>query len=80
MTPAGGTDVERLIVEILEGFGHDRARLVRDADLEELDVDSLDLIELVQILEEDHEIVVSLEEIRAADPQTLGDVLDVVAR
>jgi len=80
MTTPGGPALEQIVLDALAGFGHDRARLVRDADLEQLDIDSLDLIELVQILEEDHGIVIRLEEIQAVDPQTLGDVLDVIGR
>lgn len=71
-------ELERIVVEALAGFGHDRAQLVREADLEELNVDSLDLIELVLILEEDHGVVVPMADIRSADPQTLGDVLDAI--
>lgn len=80
VTSDGAEDRERLVLQILASFGHDPARLVREAPLERLDIDSLDFVELVQILEEDHGIKVRADAIRAAEPQTVGDVLDVICR
>ena len=80
MTKPSGAELERIVVEIVASFGHDASLLVPDAELDRLDIDSLDLIELVQVLEEDHGIIVALDDIRAAEPQTFGQVLDVIAR
>ena len=77
MTAPSG-DLEQLVVQIFSRFGHDPARLVREMDLEELNVDSLDLVELVLILEEDHGIVIGVDDIRKTNPQTLGDLIDLI--
>lgn len=46
------------------------------APLADVEIDSLDLVELTQILEEDHELRVSASAF--ADVVSVGDVLDVV--
>jgi acyl carrier protein len=75
-----GSRLEQAVVEIIASFGHDPAQLTRDADLGDLDLDSLDMIELAQVLEEDHGVVVNLDAVRAAEPKTLGDVVDAISR
>ncbi len=71
--------VEAEIAKALESFGADPAQINRDAAFEALDVDSLDLVELAQIVEE--EFGVRLEGDDVAKLKTVGDAIDtVVAR
>ncbi|HEX5781794.1 MAG TPA: phosphopantetheine-binding protein [Solirubrobacteraceae bacterium] len=42
--------VEKTVVEALPQFGVDESQITREATFEELDVDSLDLAELSQII------------------------------
>ncbi|MEH3053616.1 MAG: acyl carrier protein [Patulibacter minatonensis] len=71
-------DIEGRIERALAAFDVDTANLAQDATLEELDIDSLDIVELSQILHDDYEI-----DIKPADFQgstTYGDALAVVYR
>jgi len=69
-------DVETAVIEALASFGADPEVLTRDATLEEVDVDSLDLVELTQVVEERYEI--SLESADFKKIKTVGDVVDLV--
>ena len=51
-TTATPEAVEARIVEALASFGPDIEQVTRDATFEELDIDSLDLVELAQIVED----------------------------
>jgi acyl carrier protein len=44
--------VERVVIEAIEGLGPDADDVTRDAAFEALEIDSLDLIELAQIVED----------------------------
>ncbi|HTX30814.1 MAG TPA: phosphopantetheine-binding protein [Solirubrobacteraceae bacterium] len=68
--------VERVVIETIEGFGPD-AEVTRDATFEALDVDSLDLVELGQIV--DDEFGVKLEASDVGELKTVGDAIDLVA-
>ena len=46
--------VEKTVFEALPQFGVDESQITRDATFEELDVDSLDLAELSQIIEDEY--------------------------
>jgi len=72
-TPA---EIEEHICDAIATFGPERRRVVRDAQLEQLEVDSLDLVELAQIIEED--LGVRVETADFAKVKTVGDVIDVV--
>jgi acyl carrier protein len=69
--------VERTIVEALEQLGCDPSQIARDATLADLDVDSLDLAELSQVIEEAHGVVLRAEDLAAIT--TVGDAIDLVA-
>jgi acyl carrier protein len=68
--------VEERVFAALAEFGADPDRLSRDATFEELDIDSLDLVELTQIVEE--ECGVRLEAQRLEGLKTVGQAVDVV--
>ena len=50
MATATPEAVEARIVEALASFGPDIEQVTREATFEELDIDSLDLVELAQIV------------------------------
>jgi len=69
--------IEKVITESLVTFGADPAAINRDADLEALDVDSLDLAELSQIIEEQFGVEMTAQD--ATTIKTVGDAIDFVA-
>ena len=69
--------VEKVVTDALPQFGVDESQITRDATFEELDVDSLDLAELSQIVED--EFGVGLKSSDAEKITTVGDAVDVIA-
>ncbi len=69
-------DIEAMVIESLASFGADPEDLSRDATLESVDVDSLDLVELTQVVEEQYGI--DLESADFKKIKTVGDVVDLV--
>lgn len=69
-------DIESTVIENLVSFGADADAVTRDATLEAIDVDSLDLVELTQVVEETYDI--SLEGADFKKIKTVGDVVDLV--
>jgi acyl carrier protein len=70
-------EVETVVVDSLESFGADRDQITREATLEELDIDSLDLAELSQIVEERFEIQLKGSDV--AEVKTVGDAITLIA-
>ena len=68
--------IETTVFTALEQFGAEPSALRRDATLEELDVDSLDLVELAQIVEEEFGVKIANDDL--ASLQTVGDAIDFV--
>ena len=60
------------------GFGVDPSEITRQATFEELDVDSLDLTELSQIVEEKYGVVLTGDDVK--DIKTVGDAIDLIVR
>jgi acyl carrier protein len=69
-------DIEATIIENLISFGADPDDVTRDATLEAIDVDSLDLVELTQVVEEAYDI--DLEGADFKSIATVGDVVDLI--
>jgi acyl carrier protein len=69
-------DIEAMVIESLAEFGADREALSRDATLDSVDVDSLDLVELTQVVEERYDI--DLEDADFKQIKTVGDIVDLV--
>ena len=67
--------VEKVIFDGLEEIGAE-GEVTREATFEDLDVDSLDLVELAQIVED--EFGVELDGDAVKDVRTVGDVIDLV--
>ncbi|MDQ3934871.1 MAG: acyl carrier protein [Actinomycetota bacterium] len=69
-------EIEAGIFDAIATFGPDRESVTRDATFETLDVDSLDLVELAQIVEEDFGIRVETSDFK--DIVTVGQAVDAV--
>ena len=74
--PATATEVESTVNEALESFGAEASEINRAATLESLDIDSLDLAELSQIVEEKYGV--TLKSSDAERLKTVGDAVDLV--
>jgi acyl carrier protein len=68
--------VEQTIYDGLVELGTDRGELSREATLEDLDVDSLDLVELAQIVEDTYGVELRGDDVK--DVKTVGQVIDLV--
>jgi acyl carrier protein len=75
-TTATPQSIEQTIVDSLVNFGADAGAVNRDATLEAIDIDSLDLVELTQVVEETYDI--DLEDSDLKNIKTVGDVVDLV--
>ena len=68
--------VEEKVFAALEEMGADRSQFSRDATFEDLDVDSLDLVELAQVVEDEFGVQLEGEDVK--DLRTVGDAIDLV--
>jgi acyl carrier protein len=68
--------VETVVYDALATLGPSRDELSREKTFEELDIDSLDLAELSQIIDE--EFGVTLKGSDVANIKTVGDALDLI--
>ena len=68
--------VEQALYESMVEAGADRSKLNREATFEELDLDSLDLVELAQVAEDEFGIELNGEDIK--DLRTVGQAIDLV--
>jgi acyl carrier protein len=69
--------IEKVVVESLESFGADPDEITRDASFEALDIDSLDLAELSQIVHE--RFGVELKGSDVAEVKTVDDAIKLIA-
>jgi acyl carrier protein len=69
--------IEKVIVDALAGFGPDVDAVTPEATFEELEIDSLDLVELAQVIED--EFGVKLDGSDVAGLKTVGEVIALVA-
>ena len=68
--------VEKVVTDALPQFGVDESQITRDATFEELDVDSLDLVEIAQVVEEKWGVEFDPQDF--ANVKTVGEALDLV--
>ena len=68
--------VQDRVVEALASFGPEVSQITRDATFEELDIDSLDLVELAQIVEDEYGVVLKGEDMK--ELKTVGDAVDLI--
>jgi len=71
-------EIETRVIDALVEFGEERENVTRDSRFEELDVDSLDLVELAQIVED--EFGVELDGDSVKDVRTVDDVITLVVK
>ena len=70
-------NVQKTVFEALPQFGVDESQISREATFEDLDVDSLDLAELSQIVEDEYGV--GLKSSDAEKIKTVGDAVDLIA-
>lgn len=69
------TDIDEFVIATLQNFGTE-AEVTPDATLEALDVDSLDLAELAQLVEEEHGVTLESKDLK--EIATVGDVIELI--
>jgi acyl carrier protein len=69
--------VEALVCDTLAQFGPSRDELRREATFEELDLDSLDLAELSQVVDEHFGVRLKGDDVLTI--KTVGDAVDLIA-
>jgi acyl carrier protein len=69
--------IEQLVVESLQTFGAEAADITPEATFEALDIDSLDMAELSQIVHE--HFGVELKGSDVAEIKTVSDAVDLIA-
>ena len=69
-------EIERRVFTALEEFGADPAQINADAEFESLDVDSLDLVELAQIVEDEYGVQLKGEDMEGV--KTVRQAVDLV--
>ncbi len=68
--------VEARVIDALASFGPDKSQITRSSTFEELDIDSLDLVELAQIVEDEYGVVLKGEDMKGLT--TVGDAIDLI--
>lgn len=68
--------VEKVVFDALPQFGAEPSEITREASFEELDVDSLDLAELSQIIEDEYGVQLKGDDVGKI--KTVGDAVDMV--
>ena len=69
--------IQTRVFSALEEFGADPAEIKLEASFEDLDVDSLDLVELGQIVQEEYGVEIKGEDMPKM--KTVGDAVDLIA-
>jgi acyl carrier protein len=68
--------VEKVVFDGLAELGAERDQISREATFETLDVDSLDLVELAQIVEDEFGVELGGDDVK--DLKTVGDAVDLI--
>jgi acyl carrier protein len=76
MSTVTSEQVEARVVETLASFGPDADQITRESTFQELDIDSLDLVELAQVVEDEYGVVLKGEDMK--DLRTVGDAVDLI--
>ncbi len=76
-TAVSQEQIEQVVIESLESFGADPAQITPEATLEQLDIDSLDLAELSQIVLERFDVELKGSDV--AEVKTVGDAIRLIA-
>jgi acyl carrier protein len=76
MPTATPEQVQARVVEAIASFGPEPDQITREATFEELDIDSLDLVERAQIVEEEYGVELKSEDMK--EMKTVGDAVDLI--
>ena len=76
MSTVTNQQVESRVIDALASFGPDKSQITRESTFEELDIDSLDLVELAQIVEDEYGVVLKGEDMK--ELKTVGDAVDLI--
>jgi acyl carrier protein len=68
--------IEETLIDALAKMGPERDQITREARLADLEIDSLDLVELLQVAEEQFGVEIDPDD--AKDVTTVGDALDLI--
>jgi acyl carrier protein len=68
--------IEARVIEAVASFGPDPEDVTRDATFEALDVDSLDLVELGQIVQDEYGVELKSDDMPKL--KTVGDAIDLI--
>ena len=77
--PTSTTDtatIQKVVFDSLETFGAEPTEIKLDATFESLDIDSLDIAELAQVVEDEYGVEISGDD--AAGVTTVGDAIGLV--
>ena len=69
-------NVQKTVYEALPQFGVEESQITDEATFEDLDVDSLDLAELSQIIEDEYGVALKGDDVGKI--KTVGDAIDLV--
>ena len=69
-------NVEQTIFNEIAKLGPEKDQITRDATFESLDIDSLDLVEVAQVIEDEYGVEIKGED--AQEFETVGDAVDFV--
>jgi acyl carrier protein len=69
--------IQTRVYDALEEFGADRDEITNEATFEALDVDSLDLVELGQIVQDEYGVEIKGEDMPKL--KTVGDAVELIA-
>ena len=69
--------VQKTVFAALEEFGADPGEISLEAELEAIDIDSLDLVELAQIVEDEYGVELKGEDVEGI--KTVGQAVDLIA-
>jgi acyl carrier protein len=73
---ASKDQIEARVIDALVEFGEERENLTPNARFEDLDVDSLDLVELAQIVEDEYGVEVADSDLDKIE--TVSDVVELI--
>jgi len=69
--------IEQRVINALVEFGEEREKVTPQARFEDLEVDSLDLVELAQIAEDEYGVELTDADLEGLE--TVGDVIELIA-
>ncbi len=69
--------IDQRVLDALVEFGEEREKVTPQARFEDLEVDSLDLVELAQIAEDEYGVELSDADLEGLE--TVGDVIGLIA-